>query len=158
MEVLLLRSDDEEINFDVAGIRVHRYQRGDLIRSREVISRLLLDGLRQIDQTKNLQVQRAVHALDSDAMEFITAWASEPGFHGPVSTTMADALVSINRTAALARLQSLGIVRCEPLHPSGKPAFLWTPFGHEVLVHLGVRASAVSLEVQRMQDLNPPSA
>ncbi len=66
-EVLLVRSDDEEINFDVAGIRIHSYDRQDLVATRELLARFLGDGLRQIEQVKGLQVPRAIDALAAEA-------------------------------------------------------------------------------------------
>jgi len=136
-EVLLVRSDTEEINFDLAGIRVHTYDRADLPASRGLFNRLVTDALRQIDQTKGLQVQKAVDALDADAMEFIKSWGKDSGFHGPAPADMGGALLSITKAAALSRLQALGIVRCDPLHSSGNPVFYWTQFGHAVLARLG---------------------
>lgn len=132
-EVILIRADSEEINFDLAGIRVNSYDRSDLSNARTQIHFLLKDALREIDQSKSIQVLKAVDALDSDAMDFINLWADDVGFHGPSANNMGAALLSINKSAALSRLQSLGIVRCEPNHSSGKPAFIWTAFGKAVI-------------------------
>lgn len=136
-EVLLLRSDSEDINFDLAGIRVHSYDRSDFAASRERFARLVADTLAQIDHTKGLQVQKAVDALDADALEFIKSCGQSPGFYGPEPGNMGGALLSITKAAALSRLQSLGVVRCEPAHPSGKPVFFWTEFGKAVVARVG---------------------
>ncbi|MDH4233672.1 MAG: hypothetical protein OEV15_00855 [Gallionella sp.] len=138
-EVLLVRSDDEEINFDLAGIRVHKYDRNDLLAARATFCQLVNDTLRQIDRAKGLIVQKAVDALDADALEFIWSWGKELGFHGPEPVNMGGALLSINKAAALSRLQSLGVVRCDPHHSSGKPAYYWTEFGKAVVAYTSQR-------------------
>jgi len=135
-EVILIRTDKEEVNFDLAGIRVQSYDKADLPGTRTLIHTLLEDAIRQIDQSKSLQVQKAVDALDADTMEFITRWAAEPGFHGPSPASMGAALLSIIKSAALSRLQTLGVVRCVPNHPSGQAAFFWTEFGNAVIAKL----------------------
>ncbi len=129
----MIRADKEEINFDLAGIRMQSYDQADLPRARVLIHTLLRDALKQIDQSKSLLVRKALDAFDADAMEFITRWATEPGFHGPSADYIGAALLSINKSAALSRLQTLGIVRCVPNHPSGQPAFFWTKFGNAVI-------------------------
>lgn len=136
-EVLLLRSDSEDINFDLAGIRVHSYERGDIAASRERFARLIAETLAQIDHTKGLQVQKVVDALDADALEYIKSWGKSPGFHVPEPGSMGGALLSITKAAALSRLQSLGVVRCDPAHTSGRPAFFWTEFGKAVVARVG---------------------
>jgi hypothetical protein len=135
-EVLLIRSDDEEINFDVAGIRVHSYDRCDMVGARAQFARLLADCLEQIDQTKGIQVQRAVDALDLEALEYINSWGKAPAFHAPEPVSMGGLMTVIPKLAALSRLQTLGIVRCDPRHHIGKPAFYWTEFGKAVVARV----------------------
>jgi len=132
-EVLLVRADAEEVNFDVAGIRIHAYDRTNLPGARALFARLISDALLQIDQSMNIQVQRAVDSLDEHALAYMRSNGAGRGFHVAEVTNMADALFMVNKAAALARLQSLGIVRCEPLHPAGKPAYYWTEFGRAVM-------------------------
>ena len=136
-EVLLLRSDCEDINFDLAGIRVHSYDRSNVAATRERFASLIADTLGQIDHTKGLQVQKAVDALDADALKFIKSLGGSPEFYGPEPGNMSEVLLSITKAAALSRLQALGIVRCEPAHLSGKPAFFWTEFGKAIVARVG---------------------
>ena len=76
-EVLLVRSDAEEIKVDLAGIRVHSYERSNLQATRTYLASLIADTLGQIDQSKGLQVQKAIDALDADALEFIRSWVRD---------------------------------------------------------------------------------
>ncbi|HSV70203.1 MAG TPA: hypothetical protein VLI72_08825, partial [Methylibium sp.] len=133
---LLGTSTSEEISFDVAGIKVHSYERESVSAARTRIAQIIRDALAQVDLTKGLQVQKAIDALDADALEFIRSWGQAAGFHGPAPVNMAGALLSITKAAALSRLQALGVVRCDPTHPSGSPAFYWTEFGKIVVRHL----------------------
>lgn len=135
-EVLLVRSDDEEINFDLAGIRVHSYDRRDTSAARTYFAQIVQEALGQIDQTKSLQVQRVIDALDADALAFVQSWGKAAAFHAPEPTSMGGALLSISKAAALSRLQALGVVRCDPKHASGKPAFYWSEFGKAVVARL----------------------
>ena len=132
-EVLLIRSDAEEINFDVAGIRVHTYDRADLSGARALFARLVQEARLQVEQSMSIQVQRAVDSLDEHALAYMRSNGAGRGFHAAEVTNMADALFMVNKAAAIARLQALGIVRCDPLHPSGKPAYYWTEFGRAVI-------------------------
>ena len=55
-----------------------------LAATRRLIAKLIADALSQIDQSKALLVQRAIDALDGDAMGYILEFAPNP-FHGPDS-------------------------------------------------------------------------
>ena len=134
-EVLLVRRDAEEINFDVAGIRIHTYDPSDLPGACALFARLVGDALKQIDLSMSIQVQRAVDALDEHALAYMRSNGAGPGFHAAEVTNMADALFMVNKAAALARLQSLGILRCDPLHPSGRATYHWTEFGRAVIAN-----------------------
>lgn len=136
-EVLVLRNDSEQINFDVAGIQVHQYDFGDFASARTLTAKLIADALAQIDRTKGLLVQRAIDALDAEAMSYLEGFGAN-AFHGPEASSMGAVLISISKNAALTRLQTLGILRCEPRHASGKPTFFWTPFGKAVIARLGI--------------------
>ena len=135
-EILLIRCDDEQINFDIAQINVHRYRRDDLQQARVEISRLVADLIHQIQQEKSLKVQRAIELLDSDAIKYLSDFAVHGPFTGPSPKTMGEELVAISNRAALARLQQLGIVRAIPL---ATMAFALTRFGIAVTKSLGLK-------------------
>ncbi len=140
-EVLLIRSDREPINFDVAQIRVHPYDRDDLEETRRQLAPLLADLLRQVEQEKSLKVQRAIDLLDTDAIRYLSERAVRGPFSGPAPETMGEELVSISNRAALARLQHLGIIRANTAAMGeGKTAtfFTLTAFGAAVARALGL--------------------
>jgi hypothetical protein len=141
-EIILVRCDNDEINFDLAGIRVNQYDRKEIQSTKILFSRLVADSLRAIDQSKSLQVQRAIDALDIDSLEYLTLFGEEIGFIGPNPQKMGEVLISVSKKASLARLQSLGIIKCVPVNNLSIPTipnFHWTKFGEAVLKQLGFR-------------------
>ncbi len=102
-EILLIRSDDQPINFDIAQINVHRYSLHDLGQTRHQLSRLVADILPQIRQEKALKVQRALDHLDVDTIRYLCDYAIHGPFTGPDPKTMGETLIAIANRAALAR-------------------------------------------------------
>ncbi len=138
-EILLIRSDDEQINFDIAQINIHRYQRDDLPSTKDQISRLVADLLRQIQQEKSLKIQRAIDLLDSDSIYYLETFAVHGMFPGPDPKTMGEELLAISNRAALARLQQMGIIRAVPLKEPKLTAYALTCFGSALMRALGLR-------------------
>ena len=140
-EILLIRSDDEEINFDIAQINVHRYRRDDLQLTKTQIAQWVADLLRQIRQEKSLKVQKAIELLDSDATKYLSEMAVHGSFTGPSPKTMGEELIAISNRAALSRLQQLGIIRAIPIDDKKAIAFSLTRFGCSVASELGLNVS-----------------
>ena len=138
-EILLVRADDEPINFDIAQINVHRYRREDLEFAKVQISQLVSDLLRQIQQEKSLKVQRAIDLLDSDAIKYLSEFAVHGPFAGPSPKTMGEALLAISNRAALSRLQQLGIIRAFSMGSRQTNAYSLTHFGLAVVSALGLK-------------------
>jgi hypothetical protein len=131
-EILLIRSDNEPINFDLAHINIHHYDYKDLDSTRAKITGLANDLLKQIEQEKSLMVTKAIDGLDSDCIFYIREYALHGSFVGPDPKTMGEQLVSITYKAALARLQHLGIIKCDIQLNSGTPIYSITNFGKAV--------------------------
>lgn len=137
-EILLIRSDNELINFDVAHINVHKYDREDLAGARHQIYQLVSEMLAQIEQQKSLMVTRAVDQLDTDTMKYLSEYAASGPFTGPDPKTMGEALLSISNRLALSRLQQLGVIRCAPTTIGPAHIFSLTAFGRAVAQSLGL--------------------
>ena len=144
-EILLIRSDDQPINFDIAQINVHRYSLHDLGQTRHQLSRLVADILPQIRQEKALKVQRALDHLDVDTIRYLCDYAIHGPFTGPDPKTMGETLIAIANRAALARLQQLGIIRASLEIVTGKTSFVLTAFGVAVATRIGVGSVATQL-------------
>lgn len=138
-EVILVRSDDKLINFDLAGITVHHYPRHSMSEAKNLFAVLVSESIKQTDQTMSLKVQRAIDAMDADCLQYLKEYSSTDAFVGPRPTTMGEELFAISRRLALSRLQNIGIVRCLPNVPQHGTAFTWTEFGRAVLKKLGLR-------------------
>ena len=131
-EILLIRSDNEPINFDIAHINIHSYDPKDINATRSRIAHLAKDLLEQIEQEKSLMITKALDGLDSDCIFYIREYAMQGTFIGPEPKTMGEQLVSITNKAALARLQHLGIIKfdVQPNYPA--PVYYLTNFGKAV--------------------------
>lgn len=141
-EILLIRSDEEPINFDIAQINVHRYQREDLASTRAQLSQLVIVALKQIEQEKSLKVQSARDQLDADAVRYLAEFAVHGPFTGPDPTNMGGVLLAISNRAALSRLQQLGVIRAALVHADQRTVFVLTAFGAAVSRALGLKISA----------------
>ncbi len=137
-EILLIRSDDEPISFDVAQINVHKYDRADLVDARHQIHQLVSDLLIEIDQQKSMKVIRAIDQLDADSMKYLSDFAVQGLFTGPDPKTMGEQLISISNRMALSRLQQLGVIRCISPTTDQVPIFQLTLFGKAVAQRLGL--------------------
>lgn len=146
-EVLLFRSDDRPLMFDVAPIRVNRYDpdgnpAGALLQVKGTIEA----ALREIDLRRHLSVRRAASQMDQPCWvlltEMILLKADEearhvavPGLVHPALRTMGNILGNASRVAAIARLLELGAI--ETRHAFAAPGVLdeevfryhVTPFG-----------------------------
>ena len=91
-EILLIRSDNEPVNFDIAQINIHHYPKHDLDGTRAQLSQLIADALGQIEQEKSLKVQKAMDHLDADAIRYLIEYAVRGPFTGPDPKTMRDAV------------------------------------------------------------------
>jgi hypothetical protein len=141
-EILLIRSDEDPINFDIAQIHVHRYHREDLSYTRAQLSQLVVDVLKQIEQEKSLKVQRAIDQLDADAFRYLAEFAVHGPFVGPDPQNMGGALLAISNRVALNRLQQLGILRATRAIADERTVFVLTAFGTAVSRALGLKDAA----------------
>ncbi len=137
-EILLIRYDNEPINFDVAHINIHNYGPGDMEVARSKIAHLSSDLLKQIDQEKSLLVTKAIDGLDSDSIHYIQEYGVHGPFSGPEPKTMGEQLSSITNKAALARLQHLGIIKWHIQPDYSIPAYSLTNFGKAVASRLAL--------------------
>ena len=139
-EIVMVRTDNEDLNFDIAGIRVHMYDPSDLCDARRRFSFLTNNSLRAIDREKGLIVERAIARLDRECLQLMQASGTsdrlvlmKERYRMPIMTeTLAE-------DTAIRRLLDLGIVRCEFRREKGDHEYPWTPFGEIVLKRLGFR-------------------
>ena len=111
-EVLLFRSDDEPLLFDVANVRVNRYDPdSNPAEAIELIANSMVSALNEIDLRKSLAVSRAVDALDFPSWWLLAETGHNPRIIHPPLRTMRDALGNAQRVDAIHRLLDVGAIR-----------------------------------------------
>lgn len=116
-EVILFRSDDEELPFDVVNIRVHEYDPDrDPDDAKRKVTEVLRDALVSIDQSKSLSVEAAAQRLDHlsfGQLSAIHASTSSYSIDSPEnSLPIFDRLAQIQ---SIGRLLNEGLIRSCPL-------------------------------------------
>lgn len=135
-EVLVIRDDDEhQLLFDVSGVRIHRYSAGDTASSRKTIGALIRDALKVVDQTKALQVAKAIQLMSLRDVKLIReCW---PCPFNVFSKTPNDDLsgVTSDLTEAVSDLQRMGMLRVHafPAEEKSTVTLVWTEFGNAVV-------------------------
>ncbi len=140
-ELVVVRSDYEEINFDIAAIKIQDYDLSYLPGARRRFSQLLNDGLKQIDQVKHLKVTQAVDTLDADTLSLMVSQRKGEYFSVTSPKTMGDVMsqTAAGTKDAVRHMLSLGVIRFDANLAAGAYAYHWTEFGKAVLSKLGIR-------------------
>lgn len=124
-EVILFRSDNDELIFDIANIRVNSYDPDDNPETaRELVRNSIVEALREVELRKHLAVTRAVEALDFRSW-WVLAEALNRGIEHPPTRTMRQALGNADRLRAISRLLDLGAIRAE--YRQATPELLQSP-------------------------------
>jgi hypothetical protein len=108
-EVLLFRSDDRQLMFDVANIRVNRYDPdGAPDAAKAQVAAAILSGLREVELQRHLAVRRAAQSLDYPGWMLLAEAQGPDGVRHPIRNTVGQVLDAIERANAVARLLDLG--------------------------------------------------
>ncbi len=112
-EVILFRSDQERLLFDIANVRVNTYDPdANPEDSKQVIAQTISDALKEIDQRKNIAVQKAVTALDQTSFQLLLRAMTAPVRY-PEIRTMKDSLSKLPEILAIQRLLELGLLKTD---------------------------------------------
>ncbi len=166
-EVILFRSDDGALLFDVANIRVNSYSPdASPGLAREQVRQVILDAEKEIDSTKGLSVSRVVDALDPAGIELIiTCIGNNGAVDYPKIASMGQMVSLFPQTLAFTRLLELGILTISPPRipdmiesggvdqpMSSAASFKITPFGVAVsrllLIRMGLNDLATDTAMQ----------
>lgn len=163
-EVLLFRSDDRELMFDVANIRVNKYDPdGAPETAKQQVADAIVAGLREVELQRHLAVRRAAESLDYPSWTLLAEAQNPTGVGHPIRATVGQVLGAMERADAIARLLDLGALRMTFTHVTvgvlaGGEEKTWqellryhtTPFG-EVLFEYGVQQMGLrSPEIQTL--------
>jgi hypothetical protein len=140
-ELVIVRSDTEQINFDIAGIKIQSYGRAALGAARQTFAQLLTDRLTNLDQVKHLKTVQAVESLDADCLNLLASAGPNDFFSVLPAKTTGEVMAQVANGIkdAVRHLLALGIIRFDTNTAAGAYAYHWTAFGLAVLKKLSIR-------------------
>ena len=113
-EVLLLRSDSDDLSFDISNVRVHSYDPdGDPQAARRIVQDALLGALRELELRKHLAVRRAADRLDYHSWMVLAEAQAESGIGNPSRRTFREIMATSSRMDGISRLLDLGAIRAD---------------------------------------------
>lgn len=113
-EVLLFRSDNDPLIFDVANIRVNSYDPdGKPKESKDIVVERIVSAFTEIDLKKQLAVKRAAETLDYPSWWALVEALHQGGISHPEQRTMGQILGSFAQSQAISRLLEMGALRTQ---------------------------------------------
>ena len=109
-EVILLRSDKDTLDFDIANVRVHKYDPSNKEKAIEDIKNLINGSLKSIDDRKQIAVELAVQKLDPMMFNLLHV-ATLKNIPHPPFEELAHALSNAQRIDAINRLLGSGMFK-----------------------------------------------
>lgn len=113
-EVLIFRSDEDALPFDVTNIRVNKY---DPDRSPKAAKSIIEDAIknarREIDLTRHLAVKKAMQSLDHVAWRMLDRAFTNGSVRPFPMGSVANALSNAPRNSAITRLLQLGLLETD---------------------------------------------
>lgn len=157
-EVILFRSDNDELLFDLANVRVNSYDPdGDPEKARRRVGTTIVEAIKEVDLKRDLSVKAAAESLDYTCWDILLTAAAKDGIHPQPMKTMGQALGNARHISAISRLLELGALRTNYLHitpellasPNDQPAekmlkYKLTPFGNILLEHIASEMGMLS--------------
>ena len=115
-EVLLFRSDDDQILFDVANVRINSYAPEDAPDdARERITKSAINSLEELDLKKNLAIQQASDTLDNPSWMLLAEVQAGKNISHPEMRTIKQILGTASRVASIQRLLDIGAIKASYL-------------------------------------------
>jgi hypothetical protein len=163
-EVLLFRSDEDQLLFDVANIRINRYDPdSDPAGAIKLVGYSIIEAIREVDLKKNLAVNSAADSLDFTSWLILLQAAATDGIHPPQMGTMRHIMANTKRLVAIQKLLDIGALKTAYLILSSEfltrqedqPAetmlnYRITPFGKALVEHVVNRMGFLSPEIREI--------
>ncbi|MCZ6776883.1 MAG: hypothetical protein O7D34_10555, partial [Ignavibacteria bacterium] len=163
-EVILLRSDDDDLLFDVANVRISHYRPDDDPEpARKLVSEVIVEALKEIDLKKHLAVRKAAESLDFVSWTVLSDAAELDGVQHPEMKTMGQGWSNAARQSGIKRLLEIGalttsyltltpeIIKSKPDMPAHSLfKYCITPFGESILKHASDRMGVMSPEIREL--------
>lgn len=113
-EILMFRSDDDELSFDISNIRVNHYDPdNDPKGSKKLVGESIISALDELDLKRHLAVRQAVESLDHTTWWVLAQAQANQGVKHPTMRSMRDILGNIDRVRAITKLLEIGAIRTE---------------------------------------------
>ena len=113
-EVLLFRSDSDELLFDLANVRVNEYNPDDAPDAAiSLIKNAIMEVGKEVDLRQRLAVDEAVKKLDAVSWWILVQSGAEPVIRHPQAKTIREVPAAAERRTAICRLLELGLLRAE---------------------------------------------
>lgn len=135
-EVLVIRSTEEDLLFDVGNLRVHQYSTQDLQTARHQVALLIAGSVASIESTKRLVIEKAISLLDEVCLVMIRNHSTQESF----SLTVPNAAFepeTIEKRSSIRRMMDLGLLALVWRKTDSAYAYSWTPAGRAVANYLG---------------------
>ena len=115
-EVLLFRSDNAEVLFDIANVRLNRHAPDEAPdEARRCIVSKVMDSVRELDLKKNMAIQLAADSLDNSSWMVLAEVQPGNKLQHPAGRTVREILGGAGRVAAIQRLLDIGAIRASYL-------------------------------------------
>jgi len=113
-EVILFRSDDFNLAFDISNVRVHNYDPdGNPEEARKLVYNKVVKSLRELDLKRNLAIRQAAERIDYESWWVLMEAVWQGGVISPPRQTFGQALSAGARLDAIKRLLDLGAIQTE---------------------------------------------
>jgi hypothetical protein len=110
-EVLLFRSDNDDLLFDVANVRVNRYDPdNDPEGAIEMVGHSIVEALQEVQLQKSLAVKSTADRLDYKSLLILSQAGKQEGLSPPTTRTMREALGNMSLITSIIRLLEIGAI------------------------------------------------
>ena len=113
-ETIILRSDDSPLLFDIANVRVLRYDPDESPdQARRIIGQAVVQSLKEVDLKKHLSVKKVLEGLTYEDWQVLIEASAQPFISHPTIKTVRNVLQSSQRILAISKLLEYGLLRAE---------------------------------------------
>jgi|GEM_PF-1323424 len=160
-EVILFRSDQEQLSFDIANIRVNSYAPDENIAdATESVTAAIREAISETDLKKNLAVKNAISQLDEVSLR-VMRLAQKEGFALSAIDSKDKKIPFHSYCLSINKLLELGALTTEFIDLSEgdnvqKPALIHklTSFGHELVLGIVIQSNITDpMVVKKLSDL-----
>lgn len=154
-EVILVRSDHDELLFDVMNIRVLRYDPdNDPGAARSVISSAILDSQKELDLRKAMAVRRIAETIDYGSFRVLLEAIDGTKIHDSPLRTMGDVLSLYPRNVAIRSLLDRGLLQADMTDFSPDFVASMADEPEEKLIHYRVTPLGIAVFDRLMRKMN----